>query len=61
VDGVASLIEAVGQRRTLHQLGLGVESIPALVSDALADPAINNSPRLPSAAEASAILESIAG
>lgn len=61
VDGVASLIEAVGQRRTLRQLGLGVESIPALVADALADPAINNSPQLPSAAEASAILESVAG
>jgi alcohol dehydrogenase class IV len=61
VDGVASLIEAVGQRRTLRQLGLGVESIPALVADALADPAINNSPRLPSATEAAAILESVVG
>jgi alcohol dehydrogenase len=61
VDGVAALIVAVGQRRTLRELGLGPESIPALVADALADPAINNSPRLPSAAEATAILESVAG
>ena len=61
VDGVAALIAAVGQRRTLRELGLGLDSIPALVADALADPAINNSPRLPTAAEATAILESVAG
>jgi alcohol dehydrogenase len=61
VDGVGALIAAVGQRRTLRELGLGLDSIPALVADALADPAINNSPRLPTSAEASAILESVAG
>ena len=61
VDGVAALIAAVGQRRTLRDLGLGPDLIPALVADALADPAINNSPRLPTAAEATTILESVAG
>jgi alcohol dehydrogenase len=61
VDGVAALIAAVGQRRTLRELGLGPESIPALVADALADPAINNSPRLPTPTEATVILASVAG
>jgi alcohol dehydrogenase len=61
VDGVAALIVAVGQRRTLRELGLGPDAIPALVADALADPAINNSPRLPSVAEVTAILTAVAG
>jgi alcohol dehydrogenase len=61
VEGVAALIEAVGQHRTLRELGLGRDAIAGLVADALADPAINNSPRLPTVAEATAILESVAG
>ena len=60
IDGVADLIVAVGQRRSLPELGLAPDSIAGLVADALADPAINNSPRLPTAAEATAILEAIA-
>ncbi len=61
VDGVAALITTVGQHRTLFDLGLGREAIAGLVEDALADPAINNSPRLPTVAEATAILEAVAG
>lgn len=61
ISALAALIAAVGQRRTLAELGLGPELIPALVADALADPAINNSPRLPSTDEATAILEAVAG
>jgi alcohol dehydrogenase len=61
VDAVARLIESVGQQRTLRQLGLGREAIPAIVEDALADPAINNSPRLPTATQATLILEAVAG
>ncbi|MEA2607797.1 MAG: alcohol dehydrogenase [Chloroflexota bacterium] len=61
VDAVARLIEAVGQRRTLRELGLGVDMIATLAGDALVDPAIDNSPRLPTAAEATAILEAVAG
>ena len=61
VEGIAALISAVDQCRTLGELGLGPEAIPALVADGLADPAINNSPRLPTVAEATAILESVAG
>jgi alcohol dehydrogenase len=61
VDAIRRLIEAVGQRRTLRQLGLGRDSIAQLVSDARDDPAIRNSPRLATAAEATAILEAVAG
>lgn len=61
VGAVARLIESVGQRRTLRELGLGRDAIASMVEDALADPAINNSPRLPTAAEATGILEAVAG
>lgn len=61
IDGVARLIETVGQRRTLLELGVHPDTIAVLVEDALADPAIRNSPRLPTAAEATAILEAVAG
>ena len=61
VDAVAGLIETVGQRRTLRELGVDHDTIAVLVEDALVDPAINNSPRLPTAAEATAILEAVAG
>lgn len=61
VDAVARLIETVGQRKTLRELGLGPDTIPVIVEDALADPAINNSPRLPTAAEARDILVAVAG
>ena len=61
VDAVADLIGRVGQGRTLRELGLEPSTIPALVEDALADPAIRNSPRLPTAQEATAILVSVQG
>jgi alcohol dehydrogenase class IV len=61
VEAIARLIESVGQRRTLRELGLARDAIAAIVEDALADPAINNSPRLPTAAEATRILEAVAG
>jgi alcohol dehydrogenase len=61
VEAVAGLIERVGQRRSLHDLGLGHDSIEVLVADALDDPAIRNSPRLPTAAEATSLLEAVAG
>ena len=61
VDAVADLIDRVGQRRTLRELGLGPSIIPALVEDALADPAIRNSPRLPTVQEVTAILVSVQG
>lgn len=61
VDAIAHLIESVGQRRSLRELGFGPEAIGVIVEDALADPAIRNSPRLPTAVEATAILASVAG
>ena len=61
IDAVAELIDAVGQRRTLSELGLGAAAVHVLVSDALDDAAINNSPRLPTAAEAAGLLEAVAG
>jgi alcohol dehydrogenase len=61
VDGVERLAASVGQRRTLRELGITAEMQPSIVDDALADPAIRNSPRLPSRDEAAAILASVAG
>jgi alcohol dehydrogenase len=61
VDAIARLIETVGQHRTLDGLGIGRDSIALLVGDALDDPAIGNSPRMPTVAEATAILEAVAG
>lgn len=61
IEAVARLIDRVGQRRTLHDLGLERDSIEVLVADALDDPAIRNSPRLPTVAEATSLLEAVAG
>jgi len=61
VEAVANLIEVIGQRRTLRDVGLGPEQVRVLVGDALDDPAIRNSPRLPTVAEATALLEMVAG
>ncbi|MHB8458736.1 MAG: iron-containing alcohol dehydrogenase family protein [Candidatus Limnocylindrales bacterium] len=61
VDAVRRLIDAVGQRRTLHDLGIGDEVHPTIVRDALDDPAIANTPRMPTADEVAAILGLVAG
>jgi alcohol dehydrogenase class IV len=51
----------VGQRSTLHDLGLPREVEPMVVRDALEDAAIANSPRLPSADEIAGILAAVRG
>jgi Alcohol dehydrogenase, class IV len=61
IGAIARLCADVGQRQTLRTLGVERSWIPALVEDALADPAIRNSPRLPNDREATAILEAVAG
>jgi alcohol dehydrogenase len=61
IDGLRSLLRAVGQRRTLRQLGLPEELEPAVVRGAVDDPAIRNSPRLPGPDEITAILRSVRG
>ncbi len=61
IDALRSLLERVGQRRTLAAQGLGVDSHDTIAQDALDDAAINNSPRLPSKPEILEILASVAG
>lgn len=59
VEGVDVLLRAVGQRRTLADLGIRPDMEDRIVQDALDDPAINNSPRLPDRAQAAAILAAV--
>jgi alcohol dehydrogenase len=61
IEAIAGLCSRVGQRRTLRDLGLDRAIIDELVADALADGAIRNAPRQPTAREAARILESVAG
>ena len=61
VDGVLALIRTVDQRRTLRELGIDAAMLPVIVRDALDDAAINNTPRMPTEAEAGAILAAVAG
>jgi alcohol dehydrogenase len=62
IGAIDKLLRDVDQRRTLRDLGVGDESaITQLAADTLDDAAIRNSPRRPTAAEATAILGSVAG
>ena len=61
VAAVKALIRSVDQRRTLRELGIDAAMLPIIVRDALDDPAIGNTPRLPTEAEAGAILAAVAG
>ena len=61
IDGLDDFLRRVGQRRTLRALGIRPEVEPSIVSDALEDAAIANSPRLPSATEVEGILAAVRG
>jgi len=61
IEGLDAFLRRVGQRRTLRELGIGPEVEPSIVTDALEDAAIANSPRLPSAAEVEGILAAVRG
>jgi alcohol dehydrogenase len=61
IDAIRTLCADVGQRPSLASLGFDDAMLELVSDDALADPAINNSPRLPSRAEARAILAAVAG
>ena len=61
VAGVEALLRRVGQKRTLRELGVGPELEASIVSDALNDEAIANSPKLPSAHDLVAILAAVRG
>ena len=61
IGAIDKLLRDVDQRPTLRKLGLDPEAIGVIAVDALDDPAIRNSPRLPTLAEVTAILVSVAG
>jgi alcohol dehydrogenase len=62
IGAIDKLLRDVDRRRTLRDLGVGdAAAIAQLAADTLDDAAIRNSPRRPTAAEATAILESVAG
>jgi alcohol dehydrogenase len=61
IGATAALLGDIDQRRTIRDFGLAdAAAIDQLVTDTLDDPAIRNSPRLPTAPEARAILEAVA-
>jgi alcohol dehydrogenase len=61
IRGLDAFLRRVGQRRTLRELGIGPDLEPAIVTDAIEDAAIANSPRLPSADEVAGILAAVRG
>ncbi|MEO8571703.1 MAG: iron-containing alcohol dehydrogenase [Chloroflexota bacterium] len=62
IGAIDKLLRDLDQRPSLRRLGLADdEAIEQLVIDTLDDAAIRNSPRLPSATEARAILENVVG
>jgi alcohol dehydrogenase len=61
IDGIDALLRRVGQRRTLAESGLGLETQDTIAQDALEDVAINNSPRVPSKSEILEILAAVTG
>ena len=61
ISGVDALLRRVGQRRSLKALGITPDQEPRVVRDGLADPAIRNSPRLPTEAEAAGIIAAVRG
>jgi alcohol dehydrogenase class IV len=62
IGAIDKLLRDVGQRPTLRSLGLGDDAaIDQVVGDALDDAAIRNSPRLPTADEARAMLVAVRG
>jgi alcohol dehydrogenase class IV len=59
--GLDAFLRRVGQRPTLAELGVGDDLVAVIARDAVEDPAIANSPRLPDVAQVEAILRSVAG
>jgi alcohol dehydrogenase class IV len=57
VDAVAALVDRVGTRRTLGELGCTAGLVPDLVDTTLADAVTASTPRMPSPAELAALLE----
>jgi alcohol dehydrogenase len=61
IEAVERLCADVGVRPSLRDLGLDEAALDQVADDALDDPAIRNSPRLPTRAEARAILAAVHG
>jgi alcohol dehydrogenase len=61
IDGLDAFLRRVGQRSTLAELGVGEELIGVIAQDAIDDPAIANSPRMPDLEQVEAILRLVAG
>ncbi|MFL5725250.1 MAG: iron-containing alcohol dehydrogenase family protein [Chloroflexota bacterium] len=61
IGALDAFLRRVGQRRTLRGLGIGPDLDRVIVADAVADAAITNSPRIPSAGEIAAILAAVSG
>jgi alcohol dehydrogenase len=59
IQAVRELLASVGQRPTLAEQGVAADTFDTIAQDAVDDPAINNSPRLPSKAEVLAILTQV--
>jgi alcohol dehydrogenase len=61
IEAVRDLLQRVGQRRTLRELGIAEDVEPIIVGDAIDDAAIDNSPRLPTAETIAGILAAVRG
>jgi alcohol dehydrogenase len=61
IDGLRRFLAGIGLRPTLGSLGFDPAGLDVVAQDAVDDAAIANSPRLPSLAEARAILSSVGG
>ena len=59
IAAVRTLLAGVGQRPTLRSLGFDEAMLDVVAADAIADPAIRNSPRLPTIDQARAILDTV--
>ncbi len=61
IETLRAFLESIDQRRTLAELGFDDATVEAIVEDAIADPAIRNSPQLPTETQARSILASVRG
>ena len=61
IGALRGFLASLGQRPTLRSLGFDSALLDVVAQDAIDDPAINNSPRMPTLEQARAILASVAG
>ncbi|MFL5779219.1 MAG: iron-containing alcohol dehydrogenase family protein [Chloroflexota bacterium] len=61
IGRLRAFLGSIGQRETLTALGVGPDLLETIAADAMADPAIENSPVLASRADVAAILARVRG